>query len=203
MSEEVQTRIFEPFFTTKDVGKGTGLGLATVYGIVKQHKGWIDLSSEVGKGTEFRVFLPASPLKPEAPASPAPASLGGTETILVVEDEPSVRKAVVICLKLKGYQVYEASNGGEALQQWAGRLEEIDLLLTDMIMPGTLTGLELVHSFHLLRPSLRAIVMTGYSSVIASAGASTRPGLSYLAKPCNATELASAVRAALDQAFAG
>jgi len=201
MSEETQRQVFEPFFTTKEVGKGTGLGLATVYGIVKQHRGWVEFTSTLGQGTEFRVFIPASELKPKRPEEAGSARpLGGTETILVVEDEQSVRKTVVMCLKLKGYQVFEAVDGPEALQQWSNRLADIDLLLTDMIMPGGLTGLDLIDAFLKLKPELPAIIMSGYSSEIAFSGVPVREGFSYLPKPCDASELTKVVRNALDKA---
>ena len=199
MSEETQKRIFEPFFTTKEVGKGTGLGLSTVYGIVKQHKGWVEVSSTLGKGSEFCIFLPASVAKPAAPAaSTAPKMVGGTETILVVEDEQPVRKSVVACLKQRGYQVFEASDAREALRLWSEQAARIDLLLTDMIMPGAMTGLDLIDAFLQLKPALPAIIMSGYSNEIALSGIPSRPGLYYLPKPYNASELADAVRKSLD-----
>src|SRR5664279_6420680 len=138
-------RIFEPFFTTKEVGKGTGLGLATVYGIVKQHQGWIEVESEPGKGATFRVFLPrsmeAAQVAAERPAEPV--ARGGTETILVVEDEAPVRELVCNLLARHGYQILQAESGAKALQVWRESKDRISLLLTDLIMPDQLNGHEL------------------------------------------------------------
>ena len=135
---EYLPRIFEPFFTTKEAGKGTGLGLATVYGIVKQHQGWIEVSSQVGSGTNFKIFLPANAsgvLKPSAPQTkPAPA--GGNERILLVEDDADVRMVARDVLEVSGYQVWEAADGLEALNIWKANDAKMDLLLTDVIMPG-------------------------------------------------------------------
>ena len=201
MSEAVRHRIFEPFFTTKEIGKGTGLGLATVYGIVKQHNGWVEVQSEVGTGSEFRVYLPANPKAAPAPAAGPSAKIkGGSETILVVEDETDVRASVVLCLKYAGYRVFEATNGPEALQQWRERAGEINLLLTDMIMPGGMTGLELAEAFQKLKPALPVIIASGYSNEIVRSGIPVRPGYSYLPKPCDAIALTNAVRKALDAA---
>ena len=143
MDAATMARIFEPFFTTKEVGKGTGLGLATVYGIVKQHEGWIEVASEVGKGSTFNVFFPASsePVKAVA-AEPFPAAQvpGGHETILVVEDEPVLRDMAHLILQDCGYQVLEAGSGAEALQVWDRHPGRIDLVLTDVVMPGGMSG---------------------------------------------------------------
>ena len=198
MSMETRQRIFEPFFTTKEVGKGTGLGLASVYGIVKEHKGWIEVSSEPGKGSEFRVMFPAIPARSPklAPATP-PKMDRGTETILVVEDEPTVRDMTVMCLKANGYQVHVAANGPEALQKWGEHTDQIHLLLTDVIMPGGITGFALAEAFKKLKPSLPVILMSGYSNDITNSGILAHKRISYLSKPCGVRELTSAVRKSL------
>src|ERR1043166_2507284 len=144
MDARTLERIFEPFFTTKEAGKGTGLGLALVYGIVKQHQGWLEVQSQPGKGSPFKVFLPASSKARAAPdpAQPGPAP-GGHETILLVEDEASLRDLVQEVLRKKGYTVLTAQTGRGALQVWEKHKVEIDLLLTDMMMPEGVSGAEL------------------------------------------------------------
>ena len=151
-------RIFEPFFTTKEVGKGTGLGLATVYGIVKQHQGWVEVESQVGRGTTFHVFLPC--LR-EVTATAEPETMvpeavrGGTETILVVEDEEAVRELVCHVLKGCGYTVLEAASGVEAMKVWQAHKDEIDLLLTDIVMPDGMTGRDLAEKVQTEKPWLK------------------------------------------------
>ena len=148
------SRIFEPFFTTKEVGKGTGLGLATVYGIVKQHKGWVEVESTVGKGTTFRIYIPhVAEERPGTEKSAAPIMVrGGNETILLVEDEKPVRELVVRILQKQGYTVLQAGTGAEALEVWRAHKEEIQLLLTDLIMPGAMNGRELAETLWAERP---------------------------------------------------
>ena len=136
MDNSTLSHLFEPFFTTKEIGKGTGLGLATVYGIVKQHQGWITVDSKPGAGSCFTIFLPcaAKPAEAIAPQTqnPLPAATG-TETLLIVEDEASLRELVVRILELCGYRIFKAKNGVEALTVWQQHKDEIDLLLTDMV----------------------------------------------------------------------
>ena len=150
-------RIFEPFFTTKEVGKGTGLGLATVYGIVKQHEGWIEVNSEPDKGATFDVFFPASEKilapKKKKPVLPEAALAGGTETILIVEDEPILREMARDILSGYGYRIFEASSGKEALDMWQQKSDEIDLLLTDMVMPEGISGAELARQLLASHPA--------------------------------------------------
>ena len=199
MDDVTVKRIFEPFFTTKEVGKGTGLGLATVYGIVKQHGGWIDVRSAVAQGSTFEIYLPAcaGPDGVESPAAQQPVA-GGHETILVVEDESAVRKTVRMCLLRYGYRVLEAETGVQALEIWQRDGERIDLLLTDMIMPEGLTGLQLAERLRAMNPALKVIIASGYH-LESEPPPDARPnGFRYLAKPFEATTLVAAVRALLD-----
>src|SRR5260370_37923703 len=158
-------RIFEPFFTTKEPGKGTGLGLATAYGIVKQHLGWIEVSSRADGGATFKVFLPAitpAPLQTALPAAEPPPP-GGTEQILLAEDDPAVRLLTRRILEAQGYRVWDAATAQEALDLWATRALQIQLLLTDIVMPGRLTGRELADQFRAQKPALKIIFMSGHN----------------------------------------
>jgi len=199
MSPATLERIFEPFFTTKDVGKGTGLGLATVHGIMAQHQGWVEVASEVGKGSVFRLFLPALQKQVAAAAetlAATPLHRGG-EVILVVEDEPNVRRTVSKALRALGYQVHEAENGQKAMSLWQQQGSKVDLLLTDMVMPEGMTGLELAEQLQKAKPSLKVIVSSGYSSEVFQAGGIKQPGIWYLPKPYEAKTLAETLRACL------
>ena len=194
-------RIFEPFFTTKDIGKGTGLGLATVYGIVKQHEGWLEVNSEPGKGSTFDVFLPASDKVPAFAEEAAPAApvAGGSETILIVEDEPVLRSMARDILEECGYRILEASSGKEALDVWNQRANEIDLLLTDMVMPDGVSGADLVEKLLTSRPRLKVVFTSGYTANEVNQEMLTRTRASFLAKPYTHAELAKTVRDCLDQ----
>ena len=196
-------RIFEPFFTTKDIGKGTGLGLATVYGIVKQHEGWVEVNSEPGKGSTFDVFFPASDKVPasteaEAASSAAPV-VGGSETILIVEDEPILRSMARDILEECGYRILEASSGKEALDVWNQRADEIDLLLTDMVMPDGISGADLVEKLLAGHPGLKVVFTSGYTANEVNQKMLARTRASFLAKPYTHAELAKTVRDCLDQ----
>jgi CheY-like chemotaxis protein len=201
ISAEHLTRIFEPFFTTKEMGKGTGLGLATVYGIVKQHDGWIEVESRLGQGTTFKVYLPALSRPAVAPAVPVatPPARGGNETILVVEDEPALRSLVRTVLQRQGYQVFTASSGVEALKTWSQRLDQIDLLLTDLVMPDGLTGWELAKQLQTEKPELKAIYMSGYSNEINGHDPVMAKDIHFLPKPFGPRVLTDAVRGCLDE----
>jgi PAS domain S-box-containing protein len=193
-------RIFEPFFTTKEVGKGTGLGLATVYGIVKQHQGWIEVESEIGKGTTFRVFLPRSAEAAQA-AEARPnqqAVKGGRETILVVEDEDPVRDLVCRILSGHGYRILEAASGVKALEVWQASKGKIDLLLTDLVMPDRISGRELAETLWAEHPRLKVLFISGYSAEVAGRDFVLRPDQNYLQKPYPPQKLALAVRDCLD-----
>ncbi|MEN9575044.1 MAG: hypothetical protein RL514_2899 [Verrucomicrobiota bacterium] len=200
MDAATQAHIFEPFFTTKEVGKGTGLGLATVYGIVKQHEGWVECTSAPGQGTTFKIFLPQLATKAAAPAVALEddAALRGTETLLLVEDELAVREINRRALTRLGYHVLVAANGPEALSIWQAHQADIRLLVTDMVMPGGMTGLELAVRLHQDRPALRVIYSSGYSPDLFAGKVELHPGLNYLAKPYSLAALGKAVRAALD-----
>ncbi len=198
---ETLPRIFEPFFTTKEVGKGTGLGLATVYGIVKQHRGWITVSSQVNQGTAVRIHFPALPGTDfEKKAAPAPAPLPhGTETILVVEDDTAVRSLIISLLKRCGYQVLEAHSGAVALRLWQEIRDKVDLLLTDMVMPDGMTGLQLAEELKRDKRGLKVIYVTGYSNELAGKNTSLIEGVNFLQKPFSPESLARALRIMLNK----
>jgi CheY-like chemotaxis protein len=202
MDSATLARIFEPFFTTKAVGKGTGLGLATVYGIVKQHEGWIEVSSEPGQGTTFNVFFPASsePVKAPPPDIALTAKVrGGRETILVVEDEPVLRDMAHLILQDCGYHVLEAGSGGEALQVWERHPGGIDLILTDVVMPGGMSGRELAVKLLGSHPDLKIIFTSGYNVEETNTDFFRRGGAVFLQKPYTRTDLAKIVRECLDR----
>lgn len=191
--------IFEPFFTTKEIGQGTGLGLATVYGIVKQHQGWITVTSVLNRGTTLTVYLPERPGGAGLDAEMAStAARGGRETILVVEDEVLVRELVTRILRSNGYRVLEAANGPEALSVWQEHSISVDLLFTDMVMPDGVNGRQLAEQLLASRPELKVIYTSGYSADIAEVDFTLREGLNFLQKPYPAQKLAEIVRECLD-----
>jgi two-component system, cell cycle sensor histidine kinase and response regulator CckA len=196
MDSETRAKVFEPFFTTKERGKGTGLGLATVYGIVKQSGGFIWLKSEVGKGSSFEIYLPQVAELPAAGIPPAAidASAGGTETILVVEDEGVLRTAVCEYLRSRGYGVLHAANGADALLVSAKHRGAIQAVLTDLVMPG-LDGVELGAALLSMRPNLKILYMSGYHD---RAVAGLAPGSTLLRKPCSLQTMALKLREVLD-----
>ncbi len=193
-------RIFEPFFTTKDVGRGTGLGLATVFGIVEQHHGWIDVESAPGIGTTFHIYLPhVSSAGPSSARRAEGAAPGGRETILLVEDEDSLRALARRILSGKGYRVLEAPCGNDALEVWRHYRDAIDLLFTDMVMPGGMTGRELAKRLLAERPGLRVLYSTGYIDEMPGADPGLRESADFLEKPYEAPRLLRAVRSCLDR----
>jgi PAS domain S-box-containing protein len=199
IAPEILPRIFEPFFTTKEIGKGTGLGLATVFGIVKQHHGWLTVDSKPGLGSTFRVFLPAiSVAAAAAAAEPRPKPRGGTETILFAEDDAAVRKAMVMILRQRGYRVLEAANGPAALEVWNSHRETVALLVTDLVMPGGLTGRQLAQTLQASKPGLKIIFASGYSADIAGQEIQLRPGENFLQKPVKPDDFLKMVRSCLD-----
>ncbi len=199
MTPEIQARIFEPFFTTKPVGQGTGLGLSTVYGIVKQSNGFIWCYSEPGEGTTFKIYLPqAAPHSTVAPAAPSPAALrGGNETILVVEDEEVVRNLACRGLREQGYTVLEAKHGREALDLIERNHQTIDLVISDVVMPE-LSGRELGTRLAVLRPGLPILYMSGYTGEDVIQRGLLEPGVPFQPKPFTPEGLARKVREMLD-----
>jgi PAS domain S-box-containing protein len=198
-------RIFEPYFTTKERGRGTGLGLATVHGIVEQSGGHVDVKSTVGEGTTIRVFLPrqADPHSGPAPvANPTGEPEGGHETILLAEDEESVRRLTAMLLERAGYRVIAAADGKAALDAAAAHEGRIDLLLTDVIMPG-LNGRQLADRFATIHPEARVLFMSGYAGEALSAQGVLDSSVAFLAKPFVPSELARKVREALDGPLVG
>ena len=201
MSEEVKEHIFEPFFTTKEVGKGTGLGLATCYGIIKQSGGHIEVCSEPGQGTSFKVYLPVTqdPYEPQPQIVDSSIAPQGKETVLLAEDEPLVRSMAAMILRDRGYEVLEAVNGEEALrvvQNHSG--ENIQLLLTDVVMPQ-MGGPELAEKLHAAHPDIRILFTSGYTGDYLSELKPLTIGTEFLAKPYLPDALAVKVREVLDQ----
>jgi CheY-like chemotaxis protein len=195
MDAALQTRIFEPFFTTKPKHVGTGLGLATVYGIVKQSGGYITVESRPGKGTTFRVYLPvpeASESRPGEPASePLELRVSGTETVLVVEDDTAVRSLVLRVLQRQGFAVLEATDGREALEVLRAAERRVDVLITDAIMPE-MSGTDLIREARVAHPAVRALLISGYGE------SDLAGGTPYLAKPFTPDQLVHRVRQVLD-----
>ena len=201
ISPENLPRIFEPFFTTKEVGKGTGLGLATVFGIVKQHQGWINVYSEPGLGTTMRIYLPrlVAPADSHAAGSLFETLPKGTETILIVEDDPAVRLSMRYVLSHLGYQVLEAASGVIALEIWQQDRASIDLLVTDLVMPDGINGKELAAGLLEQAPGLKIIYLSGYSATVAGKNFPLEEGVNFLTKPFETHKLAQIVRKCLDK----
>ncbi|MBY0527854.1 MAG: PAS domain S-box protein [Gemmataceae bacterium] len=203
MGPDVQERIFEPFFTTKEPGRGTGLGLAMVFGIVKQHQGWLECKSEVGHGTCFDVYLPR--LVTSVATAPPPAALdgvrGGTETILLADDEVVVGRLGLTILERHGYRVLSAMDGAEALEIYKQKGSSIDLVILDLAMPR-LSGPETLRELRKINPAVSVLISSGYSSDEDMRAVERAGVLGFVAKPYRPTDLARRVRAALDQARA-
>jgi PAS domain S-box-containing protein len=201
MEHKVIKRIFEPFFTTKEIGKGTGLGLSTVYGIVRQHQGWIEVESEVGVGTVFKVFLPVADAKAGVTLVTGPVKsesvMGGKETILAVEDEPTLLEILCSVLQRYRYRVLSATSAVDALRVWDEQEGRIDLLLTDLIMPGRMTGADLVNELRKRKPGLKVIISSGYADDLAGRDLN-RGNMRFLPKPYEPHLVAQLVRKTLD-----
>ena len=200
MDAELQSHIFEPFFTTKEKGKGTGLGLATVYGVIKQSGGYIWLDSEVGKGTEFKIYLPRAEEVAEeiAPAAEPAAHARGAATILIVEDEESLRRLTRTTLRNLGYAVLEARDAFNALAIAAETEAPIDLLLTDVVMPG-MSGRTLAEKMSSVRPEMKVLYMSGYPDGAIVTHGVLNPGMFILRKPFTRDELLRRVEESLAQ----
>ncbi|MBS1875976.1 MAG: PAS domain S-box protein [Acidobacteria bacterium] len=199
MDAETQAHIFEPFFTTKAAGKGTGLGLATVHGIVTRSGGHISVESAPGRGSTFRIYFPASNGRQEEPSSAPAGDMGlraGVETVLVAEDQPDVRQLIGELLSGCGYTVVAGSSADHVIEQ-ARRLSKADLLVTDVVMPGA-SGLELAEAVRELFPRMKVLFISGYTSEVVVRRGMLRPGMRFLAKPFSPTMLADEVRRILD-----
>jgi CheY-like chemotaxis protein len=198
MDRDTQARIFEPFFTTKEKGKGTGLGLSTVYGIIKQSGGYVFVQSELERGTIFTIYFPRVD-EPCDSLSAAPVTLaaaGGSETILLVEDEESVRQLVRETLAARGYRVLEADNGAAALALAAARSDTIHLVITDIVMPG-LSGHELVEQLLPARPGMKVLYFSGYAEDAFPTALSSAAQSAFLQKPFTLQSLSRKVREVL------
>ena len=191
IAPEVQPHVFEPFFTTKAPGQGTGLGLPQVYGIVKQHKGYIDIDSKVERGTQVSIYLPAiDAIEPPIPVeTPNELPLGQGAMILLVEDEFGVREATKSLLEYLGYQVLCAENGQQALEMYAAHCQVIAVVLTDMVMPE-MDGVRLFHLLREINSDVKMIIMTGYPLGEAEKNFLTQGPLDWLQKPLDLTQLA-------------
>lgn len=206
ISPDILRRVFDPFFTTKEIGKGTGLGLSTIHGIVKQHNGWIEATSEVGRGSTFRVFLPAAPIGDqknspgEVLRDVAPPN-GQGETVLVVEDDPNVRELARAALERGGYRVLEAADANLALQVWREAAAPIAVLVTDMVLPNGMGGGKLAQLLRERDPQLQVICISGYGSetLKEEMPPSLAPGVNFLSKPFDPNALLKAVKALLDR----
>ncbi|HZI33627.1 MAG TPA: ATP-binding protein, partial [Candidatus Binatia bacterium] len=195
MDEATRIRIFEPFFTTKDVGKGTGLGLATVFNIARQHNGWVEVESAPAQGSTFTVFLPAN-TELQLEDTPVPSTTGsnnitgGNETVLIVEDEEMLRDLAREILKDCGYRTLEAVSGRQALEIWRQHEGEIDLLLTDMVMPEGVSGVELAERLVTEEPKLKVVFMSGYTTDEVNPELLHRNNACFIQKPYGHAELA-------------
>jgi CheY-like chemotaxis protein len=200
MDAATKARIFEPFFTTKSQGRGTGLGLATVYGVVKQSGGYVWVYSELGHGTTFKVYLPMvqAPAEKTAPEKTVQGHQPGTETILFVEDEQSVRELVSEYLSARGYEVLDAADGQQALDIAAVHAGKIQLLITDVVMPR-LSGRELAARLTAARPDLKVLYISGYTDDSVFRHGVLQGGMDFMQKPFNLKALAAKIREVLER----
>jgi PAS domain S-box-containing protein len=202
IAPEILPRIFEPFFTTKEAGRGTGLGLATVFGIIRQHHGWIEVESEVGTGTMFRFFLPVAtagrPAGQSGEPSHAPFAPEGQEVILLVEDEDAVREYARTVLEMHGYKVLQAASGAGALEAWKWHQQRIALVVTDVVLPDDLTGRDLAARFRADRPGLPVLLTSGYGPEFTGQNPGDQTEFRFIHKPYQPKTLARLVRELLD-----
>jgi len=203
MDQEVMQKMFEPFFSTKEIGRGTGLGLSTVYGIVKQTGGFIFADSEIGKGTTLRVYLPrhieteAEVEAPKPERREKPRDLTGHGTVLLVEDEDAVRSFAARALGQRGYHVLEATTGAEALEVFNSHKGEVDLVVSDVVMPE-MDGPTLLKELRQQRPDLKIIFISGYAEDAFRRNLTEKEDFMFLQKPFDLKQLAAAVKAALE-----
>jgi two-component system cell cycle sensor histidine kinase/response regulator CckA len=198
MDKETQERIFDPFFTTREMGRGTGLGLASVYGIIENHKGYIDVESEKGRGTTFKIYLPISKKEVTQPVKFAEQIIKGTETILLVDDEEQVLKLTVRVLNSLGYTVLEAMNGREAVDVYEREKDKIDLVILDMIMPA-MGGDKAYELLKAINPDIRVLLCSGYS-IDGHAMAILEQGCAgFIQKPFDIKRLSHKIREILDK----
>ena len=200
IAPEIMPRIFEPFFTTKDVGVGTGLGLATVFGIVKHHEGWIEVHSAPGQGTSFEVFLPATPdaVMAKAPTVHPFSDQRGKETILLVEDETTVRDFAVAVLENTGYRVLQAASGAQALEVWKWHNSRITLLFTDLVMPEGISGVDLARTLQREKPALKLVFTSGYNRLMSTQVFTMKDQIPFIQKPYVPATLKRVIRETLD-----
>ena len=198
MDQGTKGKIFEPFFTTKEVGKGTGLGLSMVYGMIKQHNGNINVYSELGKGTTFKIHLPLVQKKREAIAEPLQTlPVGKGETIIIAEDERQVRESMRLFLQKNGYKVIEAKNGEEAVSKFKENRGAVSLVLLDVIMPVK-NGREAYEEIKGIEPGVKTIFMSGYTDDIISQKGILEEGVDFISKPINPDTLMRKIRDVLD-----
>src|SRR5208283_4363855 len=200
MENETMAKIFEPFFTTKEVGKGTGLGLAMAYGIIKQHNGYINVYSEPGKGTTFKIYLPAIKSMEEVinkiEVEPLPAR--GTETILIAEDDTALRKLFSTILQTYGYNVILAKDGEEAIKKFMDNKDKIQLVMLDMIMPKK-SGKEAYDTIIKMRPNMKTLFSSGYTADRIDKDIMLKEGFNFIVKPLSPKDLLSKIREILDK----
>jgi len=198
MNEQTREKIFEPFFTTKEVGKGTGLGLAMVYGIIKQHNGFLNVYSEPGLGATFKIYLPAvKMIAEEKQKAETTALTGGSETILLAEDDESLIKTLTIALEGAGYSVIEAKDGEQAVSRFMENKDKIDLFLTDVVMPDK-NGIEAFREIVAIKPDSKVFFMSGYAPEEIGKGF-PEAAFTFIAKPVSLRELLEKVRETLDR----
>lgn len=200
MTDDVRQHAFDPFFTTKEVGKGTGLGLSTAYGILHQHGGWIDLETAPGKGCNFILHFPIcdSRLTEKAVELPTDILGRGDETILLVEDKGTVRQTIERTLSRYGYTVLLAEDGEQAESLWREKRDEVDLVLTDMVMPNGINGFELARRLRVEKGDLKVVFMTGHSQELLDHAGALEAGVDFLPKPFENRDLIRLVRNRLD-----